>query len=120
MKRYQFVLLRYCHNWAAGELINIGVIMWVPEDHQLLYFLSQRYERLSSLYQDFDSSSYKIMMRQIDTKLKENYTLTNFPEDSSCFQLSMPMGGITPNPHERLEQLRIELVDNIASLKQGL
>ena len=53
MTPYNFALLRYMHSAVAGELVNIGVVMWVPQQNGVLHFISDRYSRLSGFYSEF-------------------------------------------------------------------
>src|SRR4051794_39758082 len=62
---YQFVLLRYMNNASAGELVNIGVVMWLPRQRRLVFWLNERYGRLSSFFQPFDGSSYRQMVKSL-------------------------------------------------------
>lgn len=132
MKSYQFTLLRYNHNWSAGELVNIGIVMWIPADRRLLHMVNQRYGRLSSFYPGFDGAGYRQMVRRLVQRLTEVSTelvdpqlllgespsvdlLTilqrTLPEDASCLQWGHIMGGIAKDPVDRLEQLRREFVE---------
>ena len=122
MIAYHFALLRYVHHAAAGEFGNIGVVMWVPEKRQLLFRVSERYSRFSRFFADFDGAGYRQVARDLHSRLKaqaeriatvdglEDVLNALVPTDSSCFAASALMGGLVPNPEERLEQLFYDFV----------
>ena len=50
MSKYQYVILRYVHNVSTEEFVNIGVVMWLPEERRLLHSISEKYSRLSCFF----------------------------------------------------------------------
>ncbi len=130
---YQIAILRYRHNASAGELVNIGVVMWLPTQRRLLFKVNERYGRLTSFFKDFDGPGYRQLVKQLRTRWEQTVgdlvdesplsSLTPPPEtldevlgvllheDASCFQVSTTMGGIAQEPEKRLEQLMVEWVE---------
>lgn len=127
---FQFALLRYRHNASAGELVNVGVVMWIPNRRRLLFRVNDRYGRLASFFPGFDGVGYRAMVRQLRgrweqaaTELTGGATTNPEPEsiddllpslmreDASSFQWSPSMGGAVPSPERRLEQLFAEFVE---------
>ncbi len=124
MKPYQFSLLRYVHNVATEEFVNIGVVMWVPAEKQFLYRLTERYGRLSNFFNGFNSAGYRQMLRELKHRLREaGKKETSHVEtisdllprivliESGCFQWSAAMGGIAVDPAQRLNQLFVEMIE---------
>ncbi len=125
MKPYQFSLLRYVHNVATEEFVNIGVVMWVPAEKQFLYKLTERYGRLSNFFDGFNSAGYRQMLRELKHRLREagkketNGQIETISDllpqivliESGCFQWSAAMGGIALDPAQRLNQLFAEMIE---------
>lgn len=129
MTPYQFAILRYQHSASAGELVNVGIVMWLPSEGKIWHKLNDRYGRLSKFFPQFDGSRYREMMRRIDrhfsmasaserqlTLFSKRFSdLNNFlsylvRRDDSCFQWSDIMAGIAEEPAERLAELFLEFV----------
>jgi Protein of unknown function (DUF3037) len=129
MTPYQFAILRYRHSVTEGELVNIGIVMWLPSEKIIRYKLNERYSRLSKFFAEFDGSSYRQMLR----RLNQHFSRTSTKEyqerlfarhsdeavdflgplmvsDDSCFQWSETMAGISEKPELRLEELYHELI----------
>ncbi len=75
MKRiqYTFSVIRYVHDPAAGEMLNIGVLLCAPDAAFIGIQLESHYERLSNTFVDFDGEHYKRALRQIQQAV-ENYS----------------------------------------------
>jgi Protein of unknown function (DUF3037) len=129
MTAYQFAIVRYQHSTSAGELVNVGIVMWLPNEGKIWYRLNERYGRLSQFFSQFDGSRYREMLRRIDrhfaavsaserqlTLFSERFGhLTDFlsrllRRDDSCFQWSDVMAGMSDEPLARLEELFAEFV----------
>ena len=133
MKAYKYSILRYRRSKSAGELVNIGLLMVVPDDRRAYRFVSEKYSRLSDFFGDFDGNDYRIMVRdviaRIDSKIElfEPETQGTFPQftsfrlsatpdintvrattvagPESCFQWSSVRGGLHPDPEVRFNEL---------------
>jgi len=131
MTPYRFALVRYVHDAAAGEFINIGVVLWPLTGRELKWKVNDRYGRLSRMYHDFDGPGYKQMVRHLNARFESiakqwrDDVATLFDpaassdpaplqrilrDDASCFQWSATMGGIYDDLGTRLEQLFQEFV----------
>lgn len=166
MKRYQFALLRYVHSVSLGEAVNVGIVMWVHDDRQVLSFLNERYGRLANMYHDaFDGISYRTMIRGLRSRTESvSLALASvplppipapqgtlvlkselapaateagarpavaevrrlgdvldlvLPANSSCFQWSKPMAGMTPDPADRFVKLRAEFIERFETRTQA-
>jgi hypothetical protein len=124
MTQYQYLILRYVHNASTEEFVNIGILMWLPEQGRLLHDISEKYTRLSNFFEGFDGANYRNMIRHLKAKLRgaEEQTYDRiqsvdqlvdaiFPRDPSCFQWSSAMGGVTPDPEQRLRKIFDRIVD---------
>lgn len=122
MKTYQFALLRYVHNVAAEEFVNVGVVMWMPSEQHFSYKLTERFGRLSAFFEGFNTKGYRRMLGEVKKHLREvqskdlNAESVNdilplvVPIESGCFQWSVAMGGIALRPEERLDKLFAEFI----------
>jgi hypothetical protein len=129
MTPYQFAIVRYQHSTSAGELVNVGIVMWLPSEGKIWYRLNERYGRLSQFFSEFDGSRYREMLRRIDRHFASvsisERQLVLFSErfgelgdflsrllrrDDSCFQWSDVMAGISDEPSSRLDELFTEFV----------
>jgi hypothetical protein len=133
MREYQFVAIQYQHDPSAGERINVGLVMWVPDDRKILHYISQRYSRLSFSIDGFDGGAYRPMVRQLANRIeyvservqnrqqldlleREPTDLHELievlcPPDASCFRWAGVMGGLSPDPVQRFDALKDEMID---------
>lgn len=131
-RQYQFALLRYVHNQAAAEFLNVGVVLWVPDTHVLRFQFNQHYGRASSFFDGFDGSTYRkaisgltgqfstfsaVLARGEETSLFTpaasnlvDVLRKLLPSDSSAFQWSHVMSGIAVEPEARLDGIYQEFV----------
>lgn len=70
MRQYQYLILRYVHNYSTEEFVNIGILMWLPEERRFLHEISEKYSLLSSFFINFDGPGYRKMIRHIKAKLR--------------------------------------------------
>lgn len=131
MTPYRFALVRYIHDAAVGEFINVGVVLWPVTGRLLKCRINERYGRLSRLYGEFDGPGYRQIVRHLAARVKavaeewmrEAPALFSEPaasdapplqrllrDDASCFQWSEIMGGVHENLDARFEQLFDEFV----------
>lgn len=134
MRRYQFALLRYVHNSASAEFVNVGAVMWLADDRRLLHRVNDRYGRLSAFFQEFDGAGYRQMIRQLDARFRhasdelsgavqpslfgpqppdklEEILERLVGDDASCFQYSSIMAGIAPDPDARFAHIFAEFIE---------
>lgn len=50
MKKYQYQILRYVHDQFTGEFVNLGVVVYSPEESFLKAMVCQRYSRINALF----------------------------------------------------------------------
>lgn len=124
MRQYQYLILRYVQNVSTEEFVNIGILMWLPEERRFLHQISEKYSRLSSFFADFDGNGYRKMVRHLNSKLRAMGTQSLeqvrtideladavFPRDPSCFQWSSAMAGVATNPEQRLDKIYRSIIE---------
>ena len=134
-KNYHFAVLRYVPNVLAGEFVNIGVAMWVPETRELVYKLNLLHGRVSEFFRAFSPDDYRPLLRHLAATFAglaqelrqgtQGPLFSSYPsrpvsledilsrltgDNDAVFQWSNPMGGRADNPKARLEDLFLELV----------
>jgi hypothetical protein len=66
MTGYQYTLIKYVHNDASGECVNVGLALLAPEERFLRVGFNQRYSRISRFFLDaFDGDHYRNMVRAL-------------------------------------------------------
>lgn len=121
---YTYTVLRYVHDIATGEFLNVGVAMLAPEPRFVDTLCRTSFARLRSVFPSLDGDSFRSAMRHIThsferfrQELRDQLPLRDArsgvmsfahavlgPDDSSL-QWS-PMGsGISSDPARTLEQL---------------
>lgn len=69
MTEYSYVILKYRHDVAAGEVLNVGVVMFAPGTGQVGALTSDRYSRLSKAFAHFDGNQHRATMDRLETQL---------------------------------------------------
>lgn len=123
---YQYAILRYVHDRSTGEFVNIGAVIWAPEDQRFIFEISHRYGRVSSFFDGLNGKEFQQMvgflrsffseqssrrnLGQID--LFESKTLrlpsilpTLLRSGSGCFEWSDVMAGIGSSLEDELVSL---------------
>lgn len=126
MSAYQYLIIRYVHNISTEEFVNIGILLWVPEQQRIFHEVTERYSRLSNFFEGFNSNGYRVMIKQLRANLRavqrnnrllrEAQSINEVAErvlshSPSCFQWSEPMGGITDDPAMRVKAIFVNIVD---------
>ena len=134
MTRYQYSIIKYVHNAASGECVNVGLAMLAPDERVFLVQFNQRYSRISKFFQgSFDGQHYRSMVRHLDSEFKrlavdlqaettcfeavratpsdlETILRVVLPEDSTAFQCGPLYGGIVDKVADRFSALYNEFV----------
>jgi len=121
---FSYVVLQYSHDPAAGESLNIGVVLFCPARNYINLRFEHRYERLSSAFSNFRGDHYRHTLQRFEKAVKaesylqnaaqislmrrEETTLHSFvsgawPETDLSFRFSQVRSGITDNPPRELE-----------------
>ncbi len=121
---YTYTVLRYVHDFATGEFLNVGVALLAPERHYVNALCRTTYGRLKEVFPSLDGESFRAAMRHVTheferlrKELAEELPLRPTSRgivglahavlgaDDSSLQWS-PMGsGLTVDPDSTLERL---------------
>ena len=135
---FTYTILRYVHDIATGEFVNMGVALYAPEAQYVSAICSPRYGRLSKMFLDVNGDHLRGVMRFVQARFEEHAAKLNtelpldgrpksimeiaygiLPRDDSSLQWSEPNGGLTENPGATLEQLYARLVEKYEQKAQG-
>lgn len=62
---YTYCVVRYVHDPAAGEALNVGVLAFSPSERWVACRVEPRYARLSSTFRDFTGHHYRAATRRM-------------------------------------------------------
>jgi hypothetical protein len=62
---YSYCILRYVHDPAVGEALNVGILAFAPTERRIDCRVEQRYSRLSSTFRDFNGHHYRASTRRM-------------------------------------------------------
>lgn len=128
MKPYQYQILRYYHDLATGEFVNLGIVVFEPESNYLQSKVVTRGQRISNFFLSnkgrlIISYARKIsnainnlgdeLVNKIDfSKTRSIGLLTSkiLPVDDSALQFSKPQNGISLDPDRALNELFDRLI----------
>lgn len=126
---FTYTVLRYVHDIATGEFVNMGVALYAPEAKYVSAICNSRYGRLSKMFLEVNGENLRSLMRYIQARFEEHaaklsselalekpksvmeIAVSILPRDDSSLQWSEPNGGFTEDPAATLEQLYIRLVE---------
>lgn len=129
---YTYTVVKYVHDPAAGEVLNIGVILWAPTQPFLGAKLEFRYERLSNTFVGFEGEHYKRTLHQLEVELdllQQQYTDNLFirsdkpqdvkqlvaliwPDEDLSFRTGPMLAGISDDTEGALEEIFDRLVNS--------
>lgn len=121
---YTYTVLRYVHDIATGEFLNVGVALLAPERHYVNALCRTTYGRLKEVFPTLDGESFRSAMRHVTHEFERlqkeladelplrptsagimGFAHAVLGADDSSLQWS-PMGsGLTADPGLTLEQL---------------
>jgi hypothetical protein len=121
---YSFTVLRYVHDIATGEFLNVGVALLAPERRYVNALCRTTFQRLKTVFPTLDGESFRASMRHVTPEFERlheqvrdqlplrdhgagvmGYAHSVLGADDSSLQWS-PMGaGVTVDPERTLEQL---------------
>jgi len=89
---YTYCVLRYVHDTAANEFLNIGVVLLAPTLRCADYKIEHSYRRLSETFVDFDGDQYRKVVRQLEVaidRIKKTWDvpmteLVDTPQDAAA------------------------------------
>jgi hypothetical protein len=122
-RAYSYTILRYVHDVAAGEALNVGIVMYVPSAGFLQGKTRKTIGRLKQVFPDLDRHAFVEAMRAVDRALRSidkqvtvspllesqadarTHALKLLPDDDSALQWSAVRTGLTAAPAKTFAQL---------------
>ena len=124
---YSTITLHYVHDVVTGEFVNIGVVLYAPEQRFLDARFTTSYERLNAAFLNIDHLHFRALMRYMANRFEElggevrdglippaglsELVKQVLPPDDSSLQWSQPGGGFTDDPTKTLADLYKRFVE---------
>src|SRR3712207_6101453 len=70
---FQFAVLRYIHDPATEEFLNVGVVVYSKEARYLRALVSMKYSRLSNAFQEINGDHYRRIVNYIERSLAHRH-----------------------------------------------
>lgn len=122
---YTYCVVRYVHDPAAGEMLNVGVLICAPHAKFIGAKFDYHFERLSEAFAEFHGDHYRRVLRQIDAAVADlrsraegglfefaelptdatRLGATLMPDQDLSFQLGQMLAGVAVEPEAELESL---------------
>jgi len=121
---YTYTILRYVHDTATGEFVNVGVVLYAPGANFVGALCRTTYGRLTKVFPGMDGEVFKSLMRYIQSSFEAigdrtaaelplggkaknvmEIAITVLPRDDSSLQWSEMGSGLTENPSAALEKI---------------
>ena len=67
---FTYTILRYVHDIATGEFVNMGLALYAPEAKYVSATCSQRYGRLSKMFLDVNGEHLRSLIRYIQARFE--------------------------------------------------
>ena len=128
---YTYTVLRYVHDTATGEFVNVGVALYAPDANFVGALCRTTYARLSKVFPGMDGEIFKSLMRYIQSSFEAigdrtaeelhlggkaknvmEIAITVRPRDDSSLQWSEMGSGLTENPSATLEKVYNRVVQS--------
>jgi hypothetical protein len=115
--KYTYTILRYIHDVAVGEFVNVCVIVHCQEYGYLRAKFCQKTTRISRFFPGFDKRQYKQIISHIEHEISLKREFKSFAEDAkviadsilpiddSSFQFTELKGGLANNFEMTLSHL---------------
>jgi len=128
---YTYTVLRYVHDTATGEFVNVGVALYAPDANFVSALCRTTYGRLTKVFPGMDGEVFKSLMRYIQSSFEAigdrtaaelplggkaknvmEIAVTVLPRDDSSLQWSEMGSGLTENPSATLEKIYNRVVQS--------
>lgn len=125
---YTYTILRYIHDIATGEFVNVGVVLVSPEAQFAGVRLRERPGRLTRMFSDFDKGHFQNVVSHLDNRFRQHFRhATGLPyrefqrdartvatgilkDDDSAFQWSPLGSGVSSDLQRELDRTYERLV----------
>jgi hypothetical protein len=127
MKNYQYQILRYVHDQFTGEFVNLGVVLYSPDNMFLKTIISHKYGRVTALFPNANGKfllrilkNFEISVNKIEKQLAQLFvpsenlsgiTKKILPNDDSAIMLTEVKYGIDIDLEVALSDLYKDLVE---------
>ena len=74
---FTYTVLRYVHDIATGEFVNMGVALYAPEAKYVSAICNSRYGRLSKMFLEVNGDNLRSLMRYIQARFEEHAAKLN-------------------------------------------
>lgn len=120
---YHYTVLRYVHDVATGEFVNVGVVLTGADDARVAAKFRRTYTRLKSVFPNLDGEAFRGRMRQLQHTFDRlasgdlalppraeratlaHYTNSVIPVDDSSLQWAPPGSGLSVDLQATLQTL---------------
>lgn len=135
---YTYAILRYFHDIATGECVNVGVAVFAPKVQFLQIRCSSTAERVARVFPDLDRRAFETALRAIElgfaslgAQIKtaslqayESSTIaelarTVLPTDDSSLKWASLGSGLTADPKEEINKLFQRMVQRYEQAATG-
>lgn len=133
---YTYVLLRYRHDPAADEVVNVGVLVHAPGFAFLKMCVRHTQGRLTKIFPDLDTEAFKATLRSIErtaerlaaTQSGDLFASVNgaggiaqriLPHDDSSYRWGAVGSGTTVDPAKTLDSLYARFVSKYDEHKRA-
>lgn len=127
MKPYQYQVIKYVHDHFTGEYVNVGIVLYSPEERYLDCIITSKYRRITSMFSEADGKWILKVLRDFESKLQRlseqlgelfehsdqiaNITGNLIPADDTAIRFSEPFSGMDIDFRAALEDLFGSLVE---------
>lgn len=127
--RYTYTVLRYVHDVAVGEFINVGVALHAPDAGFIGVRCRKTYTRLKEAFPTFDGEAFRASMKHLEQRFEAfsrelaeevdvrsrassvlDFAHAVLAADDSSLQWSPVASGVARDVEATLEQLYLRLV----------
>lgn len=70
MKNYQYQIIRYVHDRFTGEFVNLGIVVYAPEELFLKAITTQKYSRITAMFPSANGAFISKTLRYFDSRIK--------------------------------------------------
>lgn len=68
---FQYSVLKYRHSFLLNEVVNVGLLLYFPEERIIKFIYPFRLNRISGLYSNFDIGTIKTVQGIFDSRCNE-------------------------------------------------
>nr|WP_297502595.1 DUF3037 domain-containing protein [Ferrovum sp.] len=121
---YTYSMLKYVHDAATGEFVNVGVALYCQNKNYFNVILRTTVGRVAGLFPDVQADAFMVLMERLSNRFKdineaysspigfcgkhdnlEEILRSVTPKDDSAIVWSKASFGLTNHPQETLEKL---------------